>query len=110
MATVLKSTEKGSDVNLASYLLLDGFQRAYEQAIVISNDADLVTPVGMVRDALQLPVGVVFPCTRAGRSPVASLRKVATFTRNVHEGALKASLFLNHLDDAKGAFSKPPTW
>ena len=110
MATVLKSTEKGSDVNLASYLLLDGFQRRYEQAIVLSNDADLVTPVGMVRTELGLPVGVVFPCTNAGRSPVASLRKVATFTRNVHEGAIKASQFLNHLTDATGTFSKPPTW
>jgi hypothetical protein len=110
MATVLKSTEKGSDVNLASYLLLDGFQRRYEQAIVLSNDADLVTPVGMVRTELGRPVGIVLPCTNAGRSPVTSLRKVATFTRNVHEGAIKASQFLNHLTDATGTFSKPPTW
>ena len=86
------------------------FQRAYEQAVVLSNDADLVTPVSMVRDELRLPIGVVFPCTNPGRSPVASLRKAATFTRNVHEGALKASLYLNHLTDAVGTFSKPPAW
>ena len=31
--------EKGSDVNLATYLLVDGFERDYEQAVVISNDS-----------------------------------------------------------------------
>ena len=38
------SEEKGSDVNLASYLLIDGVDGDYEQAVVISNDADLPFP------------------------------------------------------------------
>jgi len=108
--TVLRSDEKGSDVNLASYLLLDGSRRNYEQAIVISNDSDLATPVMMVRDEFHLPIGVIFPCTNPGRSPTAMLRKASTFCRNVHEKALKRSQFLNHLTDAKGTFSKPATW
>jgi hypothetical protein len=110
MVTVLRSDEKGSDVNLASYLLLDGFRREYEQAIVVSNDSDLATPVRMVREELKLPVGVVFPCTNRGRAPTALLRNAATFTRNVHQAALQRSQFLNHLTDAKGDFSRPASW
>ena len=35
---VIKTEEKGSDVNLASYLLLDGFRNDFETAVVVSND------------------------------------------------------------------------
>ncbi len=38
---VWKTEEKGSDVNLASYLLLDAFRKESEAAVVISNDSDL---------------------------------------------------------------------
>ena len=32
------SEEKGSDVNLATRLLVDGFNGDYEQAVVVSNE------------------------------------------------------------------------
>jgi hypothetical protein len=35
---VVKTEEKGSDVNLATFLLLDAFKRGCEVAVVISND------------------------------------------------------------------------
>jgi uncharacterized LabA/DUF88 family protein len=44
-ALVHKTEEKGSDVNLATYLLLDGFDHAYGEAVVISGDSDLVEPI-----------------------------------------------------------------
>ena len=37
--------EKGSDVNLATRLLVGGFTGDYQQAVVISNDSDLATPI-----------------------------------------------------------------
>jgi uncharacterized LabA/DUF88 family protein len=42
---VWKTEEKGSDVNLAMYLLLDGVDGMYDEAVVISGDSDLVGPV-----------------------------------------------------------------
>lgn len=42
---VWKTEEKGSDVNLAMYLLLDGIDGLYDEAVVISGDSDLVGPV-----------------------------------------------------------------
>ena len=42
---VMKSEEKGSDVNIASYLLVDAFDDDYEAAVVVSNDSDLAEPI-----------------------------------------------------------------
>jgi NYN domain len=58
-ALVWDTKEKGSDVNLATYLLLDAFERSYETAIVISDDSDLLEPVRVVRERLDRRVGVV---------------------------------------------------
>ena len=49
---VLDTEEKGSDVNLASYLLMDGFWDEYDLAVVVSNDSDLQLPVEMARTRL----------------------------------------------------------
>ncbi len=59
--TVLTYEEKGTDVNLATCLLLDGFNRRYESAAVISNDGDLKMPIQVVREELDLHVTVVNP-------------------------------------------------
>jgi len=34
-----KSEEKGSDVNIATYLLVDAFDDQYETAVVVTNDS-----------------------------------------------------------------------
>lgn len=56
---VWDTKEKGSDVNLATYLLLDAFEESYDTAIVISDDSDLLEPVRVVRERLGKRVGVV---------------------------------------------------
>jgi hypothetical protein len=44
-ALVWKTEEKGSDVNIATMLLLDGADGLFDEAIVISGDSDLVEPI-----------------------------------------------------------------
>ncbi|MCY4529312.1 MAG: NYN domain-containing protein [Chloroflexi bacterium] len=58
------SEEKGSDVNLATRLLVDGFKGEYEQAVVVSNDADFASAMRYVRDDLGLRVTLVNPNPR----------------------------------------------
>lgn len=58
---VVKTEEKGSDVNLASFLLLDAFQSAADTFVVLSNDTDLVTPLKMVRHDLGKRTGALYP-------------------------------------------------
>ena len=61
---VLDTEEKGSDVNLASYMLMDGFDDDYELAVVVSNDSDLELPIRMARTRLGKQIGVFDPSSR----------------------------------------------
>ncbi len=49
---VLIRQEKGSDVALASRLLLDSFRGNFDQAVVITNDSDYCEPFRIVREEL----------------------------------------------------------
>ncbi len=85
--SIFKTEEKGSDVNLGSHLLMDGFLGRYEAAIVITGDSDLVTPFRMVRTQLIKPVGVLNPQRLSGPNcrPVrqsAGLQQAAWFYQN----------------------------
>lgn len=62
--TVTTFEEKGTDVNIASLMLSDGFGGRYEHAALISNDGDLKMPVEMIRTRLELPVTVINPILR----------------------------------------------
>lgn len=52
MASFAYREEKGSDVNVASHLLLDVLTGAADAAIVISNDSDLRFPIQEARQRL----------------------------------------------------------
>lgn len=113
---VIKTEEKGSDVNLASYLLLDGFRGAYDVAVVMSDDSDLVEPIRLVRQELKLKVGVINPRPRidpkTGRRRVSrELRKVSSFYRHVDPMDLPKCVLPSTLLDVDGTMiTKPPTW
>ena len=104
---VLETREKGTDVNLATYLLVDGFRGDYEQAVVISNDSDLALAVRKTRDVLGLPVGVVNP---SPRDPTPILRATSTFQRHIRRRALAECQFPDTLTDDVGTITKPEGW
>ena len=106
---VVKSEEKGSDVNLATTLLVDAFQSKFERAVVVSNDSDLVYPIEVVQTLLHLPVVVLFPCGGT-RKPSYHLSKVAIASPIVKTAHLAAAQFDESLTDAHGQFQKPVTW
>jgi uncharacterized LabA/DUF88 family protein len=102
--------EKGTDVNLATNLLVDGYEDDYEQALVISNDADLALPISIVRDKLQRPVGVVNPNIDPKEMMPKELRDAATFNRRIHKSVLAQCQFPPTLQDTTGTMTKPSTW
>lgn len=59
MASVARREEKGSDVNVASHLLIDALSHRIDAAVVISNDSDLAFPTRFVRT--RIPVGTINP-------------------------------------------------
>ncbi len=62
-ANVIKTEEKGSDVNLAVHLLHDVYQMKYELAVFITNDSDLLAAIEIVQNDLGLKVGIRFGCS-----------------------------------------------
>lgn len=106
MVSVARREEKGSDVNVASHLLLDLLYERVD-AVVVSKDSDLAFPIEQARR--RCPVGVVNP------------------TRNYVAGALSADAGAGvgghwwwqlTADDVKsaqlparvGKLSRPPGW
>ncbi|MCL2489655.1 MAG: NYN domain-containing protein [Propionibacteriaceae bacterium] len=65
MASVARREEKGSDVNVASHLLIDVLTGVVDAAVVVSNDSDLAYPVAFARQRVH--VGLINP-TKGVRS------------------------------------------
>jgi hypothetical protein len=104
---VVKVEEKGSDVNLASHLLLDAFQSNFDVAAVLSNDSDLVEPIRIVTKVLGKPVGLLSPVS----NPTLELKNVASFIRRISVSDLAGSQFPASILRADGStVNKPSTW
>ncbi|MBI4027301.1 MAG: NYN domain-containing protein [Verrucomicrobia bacterium] len=103
---VIKTEEKGSDVNLATHLLLDAFDDAMECAVVVSNDSDLLIPIRVVRARFNKKVGLLNPQKRPSRTLIGEV----DFYKPIRPTVLAASQFPAMLTDAQGSFHKPATW
>lgn len=77
---IIRSEEKQSDVNIASYMLLDACRNQFDAAIVVSGDGDLSTPIRMVTSEFSKPVVVLNPQKRSSYH----LEQVATAYRGTH--------------------------
>ena len=105
---VRDSEGKGSDVNLATRLLVDGFMDQYEQAVVVSNDADFAGAMQYVREGLGLRVTLVNPDAKTP-SP-RDLSNSATHVKRLWKSHLRRSQFPDTFSDAKGVITKPAEW
>ena len=99
--------EKGSDVNLATRLLVGGFTRDFQQAVV-SNDSDLAAPIRYVSHDLGLRVVVVNP--DAPTSTHNDLVKSATYVRRLWKSHLRKCQLPPTIADAHGLITKPAAW
>jgi uncharacterized LabA/DUF88 family protein len=105
-AEIIDTKEKGSDVNLATELLVDGFSDAYDVAVVISNDSDLTAPIRAVRNSLKKPVGIINPHSIQS----VELRNCASFVKEVRTWALRDKQLPPVVMDAAGEIHKPASW
>lgn len=107
MVSVATREEKGSDVNLASHLLVDIYEGVVDAALVLSNDSDLRYPIQEARK--KVPVGTVNPT----KSQLAG-----DLRGNPHDGVgrhwwyqLTCSDLQSHqLPDPAGGVNKPTSW
>lgn len=103
---VHKTEEKGSDVNLATYLLIDGFRRGYDEAVVISNDTDLREPISFTCRELHLPVTVLNPREKYS----ITMARCAVAYRKISLESFRAAQFPPALSDATGELRRPTGW
>ena len=101
-----KTEEKGSDVNIASHLLRDAFERRFEVGVLLTNDSDLLEPVRIVKHHIGLPIGILNPHQHHSKVLVAE----ANFMKRIRQSDLTACQFAPTLRDPKGQIHKPPTW
>jgi len=107
MVSTLHQEEKGTDVNVASHLLVDVLTREIDAAVVVSNDSDLKFPVNFARR--RVPVGLVNP--HGGRF-------AGDLAGQKDEGAgrhwwrrLGAGDYVDHqFPDAVAGYTRPPLW
>jgi hypothetical protein len=104
---IIKTEEKGSDVALATYLMLDACRGDCDTAILITNDSDLREPLRLVRDELGLTTGVINPHKASKRSRALQ----ATFFKQLRPAALAASQLPPQITDPSGRkITRPADW
>lgn len=104
---VMKTEEKGSDVNLATHLLIDAFDNSFDVAVIISNDSDLKEPISLVRSRFGKKIVLLGPkSTRIS----GALRPLADYIRQFGPAALAKAQFPAQMKDKVGVLHKPSNW
>ena len=108
MVKYLHFEEKGSDVNVASHLLVDVLTGTVDAAVVVSNDSDLAFPLRTARS--RVPVATINP---RGKRPTAG-----SLMGQKNDGVgdhwwwkLNEKAYRSHqLPDPAGKYTKPNGW
>lgn len=101
-------SEKMTDVNIATHLLMDAFQDQYDMAMLVSGDSDLVPPIKTIHKLFEKKrVFVAFPPRRHNNSVAIVARGSITIGRK----KLGASQFDIEVKKADGyLIRKPKEW
>ena len=102
---VMRTEEKGSDVNLAVHLLNDGWLDAYDCGVVVSNDSDIAEAMRLVRRHCGKRIGLVTPDTAR---PSRQLLAHADFARRVRVNGLRNSQLPDIIPGT--SLRKPASW
>jgi hypothetical protein len=105
---VRKMEEKGSDVNLASWLLTDAFAGDCEHSVVVSNDSDLAYPISYVSQQLHIPVGIINP--HPGNGSRKLLEQHPAFVKSIRAGVLRSSQLPDTVVVGNRTLYRPDTW
>ena len=104
-ANVIKTEEKGSDVNIAVHLLNDAWLDHYDCAVIVSNDSDLAESLRLVKEQHKKKIGLITP----GKThPSRELLKYADFTKRIRKGVLGASQLPDPIPGT--TIHKPKVW
>ncbi|MFC7622989.1 NYN domain-containing protein [Microlunatus sp. GCM10028923] len=106
---VKKTEEKGSDVALASRLLIDAMKGIADIYVVCTNDSDLVMPMRLVKEELHRQVGLLSP-VEPKRASNELKQTGPAWHRQITPTDLAACQLPDELDDARGTIHRPAKW
>ena len=109
VAKVKKPEEKGSDVALASRLLIDAMLRPADVYAVCTNDSDLVMPLRLVQEELGKRVGLLSP-VQPKRASNELKQTGPLWHRQITSEDLAACQLPEEMKDVHGAIRKPESW
>lgn len=108
-AKVKKTEEKGSDVALASRLLIDAMKGESDIYVVCTNDSDLVMPLRLTQEELGRDVGLLSPLQPKRASNELKQTNPA-WHRQITVEDLAACQLPDQLRDDVGVIHRPATW
>lgn len=103
---VIKTEEKGSDVNLAVHMLNDAWLDSYECAVIVSNDSDMAESMKLVRE--HHPGKQIVLVTPHGKHASLHLKKYAHKVRTIRKSAIKKCQLPDRIPDSN--IYKPKDW
>jgi hypothetical protein len=111
-----KAEEKGSDVNLACHLVRDALTNAFDVAVVLTNDTDLIEPIRIVRaEAATKVVGLLTPKGPPAKrqrgkwmGAHSKLTSAVDWTLHIHDAALRAAQFPSPIPGT--SIHRPASW
>jgi uncharacterized LabA/DUF88 family protein len=103
---IIKTEEKGSDVNIAVHLLNDAWLNEYDCGVIVSNDSDLAESMRLVKTQHSNKLlGLIIP----GKGhPSKELMKHADFIKRIRTGVLRQSQLPNPVPNTN--IYKPYDW
>lgn len=105
---VIKTEEKGSDVNLALHVLNDAWHNRYDCAVIVSNDSDLSEALRLIKKQHQKHIILLVPGDPSKRPPAIQLKRYAHKTISIPQEAIINSQMPNPIPGTN--FHKPPEW
>ena len=105
LVKIIKTEEKGSDVNLAVHLLNDAWLDKYDCAVLISNDSDLAEAIKLVKQHHKKKIGLLLPprC-----NPSKTLMEEVDFIKSIRYNTIASSQLPNPIPGAN--IHKPNKW
>ena len=103
---IIKTEEKGSDVNIAVHMLNDAWLDLYDCAVVVSNDSDLAESMKLI--TVNHPHKIIGLISPIKGHPSKELMKYAKFKYKIRSGPLSASQLPDPIPGTN--IRKPFTW
>lgn len=105
---IIKTEEKGSDVNIALHILNDAWLNKYDCAVLVSNDSDLSEALRFVKEDHNKKIGLIVPGDEKYRKASSELSKYSTFIHRISETLLSESQLPNPIPGTN--IYKPASW